>query len=195
MAATSPPPSGKRTDHLSKECWYMSMAILASQRSKDPATQVGCAIVNTDGIVLAMGYNGFPVGCSDDELPWSKGAEDPLDNKFPFVVHAEANAILNTNDESVHGCTLYATLFPCNECAKLIIQSGIAEVVYLCDKSKDKPLVQASRRMFDLAGVKYRQYKERNHRKVVIDFAADVPKAEHRDVASPQRKRDSISII
>ncbi|EDQ90054.1 uncharacterized protein MONBRDRAFT_3136, partial [Monosiga brevicollis MX1] len=143
----------KREDYISKECWYMSMAMLAAKRSKDPNTQVGCTIINPDGIVVSMGYNGFPIGCSDQELPWQKHSANPLETKFPYVCHAEMNAILNTNDESVRGCTLYATLFPCNECAKMIIQAGIVEVVYLCDKSRDKPLVQASRHMFDLCGM------------------------------------------
>eukprot|EP00049_Salpingoeca_infusionum_P027486 m.32653 g.32653 ORF g.32653 m.32653 type:complete len:246 (-) comp9542_c0_seq1:285-1022(-) len=150
----------QKRDCISKQTWYMGMAILASKRSKDPNTQVGCVIVDPNGIVVSTGYNGFPVGCSDDELPWEKTGDTSLETKFPYVCHAEMNSILNTNDQIVRGCTLYATLFPCNECAKMIIQAGIEKVVYLCNKSKHKPLTQASRRMFDLAGVAVEEFSE-----------------------------------
>ncbi|EGD75584.1 deoxycytidylate deaminase [Salpingoeca rosetta] len=187
MSAMQETRSGKREGCVSKEAWHMAMAILASKRSKDPVTQVGCVIVDPKGIVVSMGYNGFPIGCSDEELPWDKHADNPLETKFPYVCHAEMNAILNTNDQDVSGCILYATLFPCNECAKMIIQAGIKEVVYLCNKSKDKPLVVASRTLFDMAGVTYRAFdmEEAGSRTIKINFR-QVPPPFHR---SPQQDR------
>ena len=117
--------------------YFMAIAFLSSMRSKDPNTQVGACIVNADKRIVGIGYNGFPRGCSDDELPWAIESEDPLDTKYPFVCHAEMNAILNKNSSDVKGCSIYTALFPCNECTKLIIQSGITEVVYLSDKYHD----------------------------------------------------------
>merc|ERR1712072_1665945 len=124
----------------------MAVALLSAQRSKDPRTQVGAAIVNEDKVVVGIGYNGFPIGCSDDELPWARTAERELDTKFPYVCHAEMNAIMNRNCQSLEGCTIYVTLFPYNECSKLIIQSRIKSVFYLDDKNKDKASAVSSRR-------------------------------------------------
>ena len=135
----------------------MGIALLSSMRSKDPSTQVGACIVNSEKRILSMGYNGMPRCCSDDEFPWDKN-ENPLDSKYPYVCHAELNAILNCASGNVRGCTVYTTLFPCNECAKAIIQSGIAEVVYMSDKYSDSDSVLASKRMFTTAGVKFREY-------------------------------------
>ena len=135
----------------------MSIAMLSAMRSKDPSTQVGACIVNSEKRILSMGYNGMPKHCSDDEFPWDRDGS-PLSSKSLFVCHAELNAILNCNSGSVKGCTVYSTLFPCNECAKAIIQSGIAEVVYMSDKYSESDSVLASKRMFDTAGVKYRLY-------------------------------------
>ena len=135
----------------------MSIAMLSAMRSKDPSTQVGACIVNSEKRILSMGYNGMPKHCSDDEFPWDRDGS-PLSSKYLFVCHAELNAILNCNSGSVKGCTVYSTLFPCNECAKAIIQSGIAEVVYMSDKYSESDSVLASKRMFDTAGVKYRLY-------------------------------------
>lgn len=135
----------------------MSIAMLSAMRSKDPSTQVGACIVNSEKRILSMGYNGMPKHCSDDEFPWDRDGS-PLTSKYLFVCHAELNAILNCNSGSVKGCTVYSTLFPCNECAKAIIQSGIAEVVYMSDKYSESDSVLASKRMFDTAGVKYRLY-------------------------------------
>lgn len=135
----------------------MSIAMLSAMRSKDPLTQVGACIVNSEKRILSMGYNGMPKHCSDDEFPWDRDGS-PLSSKYLFVCHAELNAILNCNSGSVKGCTVYSTLFPCNECAKAIIQSGIAEVVYMSDKYSESDSVLASKRMFDTAGVKYRLY-------------------------------------
>lgn len=135
----------------------MGIALLSSLRSKDPSTQVGACIVNSEKRILSMGYNGMPRCCSDDEFPWDKN-ENPLDSKYLYVCHAELNAILNCASGNVRGCTVYTTLFPCNECAKAIIQSGIAEVVYMSDKYSDSDSVLASKRMFTTAGVKFREY-------------------------------------
>ncbi|KAE9418698.1 hypothetical protein Angca_003215, partial [Angiostrongylus cantonensis] len=149
--------SGKRNDYLSWEDYFMAVAKLASMRSKDPTTQVGCTIVNRENKIIGTGYNGFPVGISDDDLPWTKGNQDPLENKQTYVVHAEMNAIINKSMNSIEGCTLYTTLLPCNECAKMIIQSRLAEVVFLHDRQGSWKY-DATRKMFDLAGVKYRQF-------------------------------------
>ena len=144
----------KRQDYISWDEYFMGVAMLAARRSKDPNTQVGACIVSPDNIILSTGYNGFPKGCSDDEFPWEReGAE----TKYPFVVHAELNAILNCNGKSLQGAKIYVALFPCNECAKAIIQSGIREVIYLSDKYADTDNVRASKRMLHSAGVTYRQ--------------------------------------
>lgn len=147
----------KREDYLSWDEYFMGIALLSSMRSKDPSTQVGACIVNADKRILSMGYNGMPRCCSDDDFPWDKN-DNPLDSKYLYVCHAELNAILNCAVGTVRGCTVYTTLFPCNECAKAIIQSGISEVVYMSDKYADSYSVMASKRMFDTAGVKYREY-------------------------------------
>jgi len=151
-------PVKKRQDVLEWDDYFMSVAFLSAMRSKDPSTQVGACIVNNEKRIVGIGYNGFPRGCSDDELPWSRCAEDELDTKYPYVCHAEVNAILNKNSADVRGCTMYVALFPCNECAKIIIQSGINEVVYLSDKYQHTPSMKASRRMLDMAKVKYRMH-------------------------------------
>ena len=148
----------KREDYLSWDEYFMGIALLSSLRSKDPSTQVGACIVNSEKRILSMGYNGMPRCCSDDEFPWDKN-ENPLDSKYLYVCHAELNAILNCASGNVRGCTVYTTLFPCNECAKAIIQSGISEVVYMSDKYSDSDSVLASKRMFTTAGVKFREYR------------------------------------
>lgn len=142
----------KRTDYISWDEYFMGVAMLAARRSKDPSTQVGACIVSKDNIIISTGYNGMPKGCSDDEFPWSREGEE---TKYPYVVHAELNAILNANGRDLRGSKLYVALFPCNECAKAIIQSGIREIVYLSDKYRDTPTDKASRKMLDAAGVTY----------------------------------------
>ena len=134
----------------------MGIALLSGKRSKDPNTQVGACIVSENNKIVGIGYNGFPMGCSDDELPWERKANSPNETKYPYVVHAEANAILNSTKD-LHGARIYVGLFPCNECAKLIIQSGIKEIVFLSDKYKDSDSVIAARKMFKMSGVKERQ--------------------------------------
>ena len=141
----------KREGYISWDEYFMGVALLAAMRSKDPSTQVGCCIVDAEKRILSTGYNGFPTGCSDDEFPWDRTGEE---TKYPFVVHAELNAILNAHGKNLVGARLYVALFPCNECAKAIIQSGIREVIYLSDKYKHTPLTRASRRMLETAGIK-----------------------------------------
>ena len=148
----------KRQDYLSWDEYFMGIAALSAMRSKDPSTQVGACIVNSDNRILSMGYNGMPRCCSDDVFPWDREGA-PLDSKYLFVCHAELNAILNCAMGSVRGCTVYTTLFPCNECAKAIIQAGITEVVYISDKYATTDSTLAAKRMFDTAGVKYRPYE------------------------------------
>ena len=158
----------KRDDYISWDEYFMGIAMLSAKRSKDPNTQVGACIVDGDNKVVGIGYNGFPIGCSDDNLPWERQAENQNQTKYPYVVHAEANAILNSTKD-LHGARIYVDLFPCNECAKLIIQSGIKEVVFLSDKYKDSDSVKASRKMFKLSGVKERQLIVKN-KKIILDF-------------------------
>ncbi|MCX6792873.1 MAG: dCMP deaminase family protein [Candidatus Falkowbacteria bacterium] len=137
------------------EC-FMQIAKIIAQRSKDPSTQAGAAVVTPDNVVVGLGYNGWPRGIDNDKLPWDR--EGKLsDTKYAYVVHGEENAIYNAN-HSTKNCRLYCTLFPCNECAKTIIQNGIVEVIYESDKYHDSDICLASRKMLDLAGVKYRQF-------------------------------------
>ena len=160
--------SDKREGYLSWDEYFMGVAKLSGMRSKDPNSQVGACIVSKDNKILSMGYNGFPMGCSDDVFPWAREGEE-LDKKYVYVVHSELNAILNYRGGSLEGAKLYVSLFPCNECAKAIIQSGIKEVIYDCNKYEDTPSVQASMRMFDSAGVRYHQY-HRTDREITIQL-------------------------
>lgn len=146
----------KRKEYISWDEYFMGVAILASKRSKDPNTQVGACIVDNNNIILSTGYNGFPYGCSDDDYSWEREGED---TKYKYVVHAELNAILNARGKDLKGTKLYVDLFPCNECAKAIIQSGISEVIYNYDKYAQLPETIASRRMLQSAGVKLTQFK------------------------------------
>ena len=144
----------KRTDYINWDEYFMGIAILASKRSKDPNTQVGACIVSPDNIIISTGYNGMPKGCSEDEFPWARTGEE-IDTKYPFVVHAELNAILNANGRDLRGSRLYVALFPCNECAKAIIQCGIKEVIYMSDKYSGTMGNLASKKMLQVAGVNY----------------------------------------
>ena len=134
----------KREDYISWDEYFMGVAMLSGMRSKDPNSQVGACIVSNDNKILSMGYNGLPMGCSDDEFPWAREGEDPLETKYVYTTHSELNAILNYNGGSLAGAKLYVSLFPCNECAKAIIQAGIKEVIYDCDKYADTAEVKAS---------------------------------------------------
>ena len=148
----------KRTDYISWDEYFMGIAMLAARRSKDPNTQVGACIVSQDNIIISTGYNGMPKGCSDDIFPWDRAGPQDM-TKYPYVVHAELNAILNANGRDLRGSRIYVALFPCNECAKAIIQSGVKEVLYLSDKYADTLGTMASKRMLDAAGVKYTQLR------------------------------------
>ncbi|MGN0355411.1 MAG: deoxycytidylate deaminase [Muricoprocola sp.] len=149
--------SDKREDYISWDEYFMGVAKLSAMRSKDPNTQVGACIVSQDNKILSMGYNGFPMGCSDDEFPWSR-EDQGIDSKYLYTTHSELNAILNYRGGSLEGATLYVTLFPCNECAKAIIQAGIKQLVYDENKYADSVAVMASKRMLNAAGVKLRHY-------------------------------------
>lgn len=150
--------SSKRTDYISWDEYFMGVAQLAAMRSKDPNTQVGSCIVSSTHKILSIGYNGMPIGCDDDEFPWDRDGA-PLMTKYPYVTHSELNAILNYRGGSLEGSTLYVSLFPCNECAKAIIQAGIRKVIYKSDKYAGSDSTVASRKMFDAAGVVCEQYQ------------------------------------
>ena len=149
-----------RKNYINWDEYFMGIALLSAKRSKDPNTQVGACITSTNKRIVGIGYNGLPIGCDDQAFPWTnKGGF--LDTKYAYVVHAEPNAILNANS-SLLGCTIYVTLFPCHECAKLIIQSGIKEIVYMDDKYDGTESDIASKKMLDAAGVKYRKINKLN---------------------------------
>lgn len=148
----------KRTDYIKWDEYFMGVSKLAGMRSKDPNTQVGACIVSEDNKILSMGYNGFPNGCADEDFPWDRDG-DMLSTKYAYVTHSELNAILNYRGGSLQGAKLYVSLFPCNECAKAIIQSGIRTVIYDSDKYNNTPGNIAAKRMFDAAGVKYMHYE------------------------------------
>jgi dCMP deaminase len=140
-------------DILTWDEYFMGVALFSANRSKDPNTQVGACIVNDEHKIVSVGYNGMPTGCDDSKLPWSRESDNTLNTKYPYVCHAELNAILNSNQMSLKGCTLYVTLFPCNECAKAVIQSGIKRVVYLSDKYNGTISNTASKTLLRLADV------------------------------------------
>jgi dCMP deaminase len=158
----------KRTNYISWDEYFMGVALLSAKRSKDPATQVGACIVNTKNKIVGAGYNGLPAGCDDNEFPWEKQG-DFLQTKYPYVCHAELNAILNNIGMDLHGCRIYTALFPCNECAKAIIQSGITEVIYLSDKYDGSDTSIASKRMLETAGVLHRKV-EAHITKIELSF-------------------------
>jgi len=158
----------KRTDYITWDEYFMGVALLAAMRSKDPNTQVGACIVDGENRILSTGYNGFPSGCSDDEFPWEREGGFS-ETKYPFVVHAELNAILNARGKNLTDSKIYVALFPCHECAKAIIQSGIKEIIYLSDKYKDTESTVASKRMLDRAGVKYTQLSMDN-KKIILNY-------------------------
>lgn len=147
----------KRQDYISWDAYFMGIALLSAQRSKDGNTQVGACIVNEERKIVSVGYNGMPTGCSDEELPWAREGAF-LETKYPYVCHAELNAILNSRTP-MRGCTLYVTLFPCNECAKAIIQCGIRQVIYLENKYAGSDATLAAEKMFQMAGVTYTAYQ------------------------------------
>lgn len=158
----------KRTSYITWDEYFISIALVSSMRSKDPNTQVGACIVDTENKIVSIGYNGLPKGCSDDDFPWGKEGSF-LESKYAFSCHAELNAILNSSGKNLKGCSVYTTLFPCNECTKAIIQSGISEIVYLSDKYKDTDIVRASKLMLKSAGVKTRHF-ESDKKEIVISL-------------------------
>ena len=158
-----------RKDYISWDEYFMGVALLSALRSKDPSTQVGACIVNSQNKIVGAGYNGLPIGCSDDDFPWEKNG-DFLQTKYPYVCHAELNAILNNIGMDLSGCRIYTALFPCNECSKAIIQSGIREVIYLSDKYDGTNVSVASKRMLDTAKVSYRKVEARRS---VIELSFD----------------------
>ncbi len=147
----------KRQDYINWDQYFMGIALLSAERSKDNNTQVGACIVDKNNKILSVGYNGMPTGCDDDEMPWEREG-DMLETKYAFVCHAELNAILNYSGGSLENSRIYVTEFPCNECAKAIIQTGIREVIYLSDKYMDSSATIASKKMMDMVGIKYRRY-------------------------------------
>ena len=161
--------SEKRQDYISWDEYFMGIAKLSALRSKDPNTQVGACIVSEDNKILSMGYNGMPIGCDDDEFPWNRDSEDPYDSKYYYSTHSELNAILNYRGGSLEGAKIYVTLFPCNECAKAIIQCGIKKVIFDDNKYEDTSSVKASERMFKASGVEVIQYIRSNN-EIKIDL-------------------------
>lgn len=159
-----------RKNYINWDDYFMGLALLSAMRSKDPNTQVGACIVNADKRVVGIGYNGLPRGCEDDDFPWEREG-DFLETKYPYVCHAELNAILNSI-KSLDGCTIYVALFPCNECTKAIIQSGIKEIVYLSDKYNGTDANKASKKMLDAAEVKYRKL-ETERKEIVLNFCVE----------------------
>ncbi|MCF7798532.1 dCMP deaminase family protein [Candidatus Woesearchaeota archaeon] len=157
----------KRNDYISWDDYFMGVAMLSAMRSKDPSSQVGACIVDKQNHIIGTGYNGWPIGIDNDALPWARQG-DLLNTKYPYVVHAEANAILNATRD-LQGATLYVALTPCNECAKLIIQKGIKEVVYISDKYADVDIFIAAKKMLNMAGVNLRQLKPAES-ELIIDF-------------------------
>lgn len=149
----------KREDYISWDEYFMGIAMMSAQRSKDPSTQVGACIVSSENRILSVGYNGMPRNCDDDIFPWDRDGDD-LNTKYMFVCHAELNAILNYSGTNLKGSKVYVTLFPCNECAKALIQSGVAEIIYYSDKYSDSFSTLAAKRMFESAGIKMTLYKK-----------------------------------
>jgi dCMP deaminase len=158
----------KRKDYISWDEYFMGLALLSGQRSKDPSTRVGACIVNLQNKIVGAGYNGLPMGCDDEDFPWSKKGEF-LETKYPFVCHAELNAILNNIGMDLSGCRIYTALFPCNECSKAIIQAGIREVIFLSDKYNGSDVSIASKRMLDTSGVSYRKV-EVSRENIILSF-------------------------
>ena len=160
--------SCKRKDYIDWDSYFMGIAILSGQRSKDPSTQVGACIVSQDNKILSVGYNGAPNGYDDDNMPWEREGTF-LETKYAYVCHAELNAILNNKGSNLEGARIYVDLFPCNECAKAIIQSGIKEIIYMSDKYNGTDANIASKKMLDYCGIKYSQYKNIG-RKIEIEL-------------------------
>lgn len=161
----------KKQDYLTWDQYFMGIAKMSAMRSKDPHTSVGACIVGEDNKILSMGYNGMPRGCSDEEFPWGRDGDDPLETKYIYVCHAELNSILNYSGSgsNLRGAKIYTTLFPCNECTKALIQVGIKEVIYQDNLYPDSASVVAAKKMLKSAGITYRAYESAG-RDVVINL-------------------------
>lgn len=161
----------QRKDYLTWDEYFMGIAELSARRSKDPSTQVGACIVSKDNRILSIGYNGAPNGIEDKYFPWDREG-DYLETKYPFVCHAELNAISNFrgNKKDLEGAKLYVTLFPCNECTKLVIQNGIKEIIYLSDKYKETEGIKASKIMLDNCNVTYTEFPEEKRKKLTLNL-------------------------
>lgn len=155
--------------NISWNQYFMALALLSAQRSKDPNTKVGACIVTPENKIVGIGYNGMPIGLDDSIMPWERSAESQLDTKYPYVCHAELNAILNSIKD-ISGCTLYVTLYPCNECAKAIIQSGIKKLVYHTNKYPDADSTKAAELMLRLAHIEVEQYVPDDKEIVIYDL-------------------------
>ncbi len=168
----------KRLNYLTWDEYFIALAKLTAMRSKDPSTQVGACIVSADNRILSVGYNGAPNGFDDDNFPWDRQGEN-LETKYPYVCHAEMNAVLNYRGtrKDFENARIYVDLFPCNECAKIIIQSGIKEVVYLSNKYKDSENNIASRRLFDSCGIEYHQLDL--EKQITIEITSKVKTLKH----------------
>ncbi|OGS46141.1 MAG: cytidine deaminase [Elusimicrobia bacterium RIFOXYD2_FULL_34_15] len=163
----------KRINYITWDEYFMGVALLSAERSKDPNTQVGTCIVNSQKKIVGVGYNGFPIGCSDEQLPWNNTGTF-LETKYPYICHAELNAILNSIGRNLCGCVMYTGLFPCNECAKAIIQSGIKEIVYLSDKYADADMTKAAKLMFKQSKVKLRKLKTQRKSVIISFLSSDI---------------------
>ena len=152
----------ERKDYLTWDEYFMGLAQLCALRSKDPNTRVGACLVDSNNKVVSLGYNGMPIGCQDKDMPWGRDKSEYLNSKYPFVCHAELNVILNCGGRGLFNTRLYTTLFPCNECAKAIIQIGIKKVIYKEDKYSTEDNVIAAKHMFNISGVKYEKYTKTN---------------------------------
>ncbi len=159
----------KKNEVISWDEYFMGLALLSAKRSKDPSTQVGACIVDSNKKIVGIGYNGFPIGIKDEELPWIKSHTNVNETKYPYVVHAELNAILNST-KKLKNAKIYCTLFPCNECTKAIIQSGIKEIIFLSDKYKDTDSVKASKKMLALAKLKISRFKLDKHNRITLNY-------------------------
>jgi dCMP deaminase len=159
----------KREDYILWDEYFMAVALLSGQRSKDPHLQVGACVASPDNKIVGVGYNGFPLGCSDDVLPWTSDG-NYLDTKYPYVCHAELNAVLNSIFSDLRRCRIYVAIFPCNECTKIILQSGISEIIYLTDKHEDTDSIKASKLMLDTAHIPYRKFSTKR-KSLLINFS------------------------
>ena len=188
--------TGQRLNVLSWDEYFMSIALISAQRSKDPSTQVGACIVDENNHIIGIGYNGFPNGCKDDDFPWEKQSDDVLNTKYPYVCHAEMNAILNATQRRLEGCRMFVTLHPCNECAKMIIQCGIQTVYFLQNKYPNATATRATQRMFRAAKIQCAHWGDDRHSLVVVKRSKMQPRTFRKRVRlrAPRRARTSYAM-